>query len=64
MKIIMQLVIPKKKAMIKVKKVKMTPKFTINTKVVHAIKKLQALYNDDANEIIKQTTKEKNVIEN
>ena len=39
--------------------VKATPKTTINTKVVHAMKKLQALCNHDANKIIKQATQEK-----
>ena len=40
-----------------VKEVKTTPKITVNAKVVHLIKTLQALYNDDANKIIKQTAK-------
>ena len=33
--------------------VKVTPKTAINSKVVQAMKMLQALYNDDANKIIK-----------
>ena len=44
-------------------KVETTPKTTINAKV-HAMKKLQALYNNDANKIIKQATKEKSTIKN
>ena len=32
------------------------PKTTINAKVVQAMKKLQALYNDNANKIVKQAT--------
>ena len=44
--------------------VKITPQTTINAKVVQAMKKLQALYNDNANKIIKQVTKEKGAIEN
>ena len=31
-----------------------TPKTTLNQKVVYAIKNLQALYNEDANKIVKQ----------
>ena len=46
------------------KEVKATPQTTINTKVVQAMKKLQASYNNDANKIIKQATKEKGAIEN
>ena len=45
-------------------KVEKTPKTTINAKVVLTIKKLQALYNDDANKIIKKVTKEKSAIKN
>ena len=37
--------------------VKATPKTTVNKKVVCSIKKLQALYNNDANKIVKQATK-------
>ena len=44
--------------------VKVTPKPTINTKVVQAMKKLQALYNDHSNKIVKQATQEKNAIKN
>ena len=46
------------------KEVKVTRKFTINVKVVGAVKKLQALYRYDANKIIKQATEEKGTIEN
>ena len=45
-------------------KVEVTSHTTINAKVVCAIKKLQALCNDDANKIVEQATKEKIVIEN
>ena len=38
------------------KEVEATPKAIIGTKVVHAMKKLQASYNNDANRIIKQAT--------
>ena len=44
--------------------VKAAPQTTVNTKVVQAMKKLQALYNDDANKIVKQTTQEKSSIKN
>ena len=33
-------------------------KTTINIKVVHAMKKLQALYDDDANKIVKEAAQE------
>ena len=39
-------------------KVEATPQTTINAKVVPAIKKLQALYNHNANKILKQAAKE------
>ena len=39
--------------------VKVAPQTTINTKVVQAMKKFQALYNDDENKIIEQATQEK-----
>ena len=45
-------------------KIEVNPKTTINNKVVHAMKKLWALYNDDANEIIQQAAQEKSNIEN
>ena len=45
-------------------KVTAAPKTTINTKVVWAMKKLQASYNDNANKIIKQSVKEKDAIKN
>ena len=44
-------------------KVKATPQTTINVKVVPAMKKLQASYNNDTNKIIKQARKEKSAIE-
>ena len=44
--------------------VKANPKTFINAKVVGAMKRLQTLYNDDANKITKQATKEKSAIEN
>ena len=37
-------------------KVKATAQTPINAKVVQAMKKLQALYNNDANKVIKQAT--------
>ena len=37
----------------------MTPKTTLNPKVVHAIKNLQVLYNNDANNIVEQVAQEK-----
>ena len=40
-------------------KIKISPQATVNTKVVQAMKKLQALYNDDANKIIKEATEDK-----
>ena len=43
--------------------VKVTPQTTINAKVVQAMKKLHALYNDDANKTIKQATQEKIAVE-
>ena len=36
----------------------------IDVKVIRAMKKLQALYNDNANKIVEQATQEKNAIEN
>ena len=42
---------------------KVTPQ-TTNTKVVWAMKKLQAWYNDHANKIVKQAMQEKSAIEN
>ena len=45
-------------------KVEATPQTTINAKVVHAMKKLQTSYNDDANKIAKQSTQEKDAIKN
>ena len=39
----------------------MMPQTTIDVKVVQAIKKLQASYNNDAHKIIKQATLEKSV---
>ena len=44
--------------------VKATPKTTISAKVVQAMKKLQASYNDNASKIIEQATKEKSAIKN
>ena len=44
--------------------VEATPKTTINTKVVQAMKKLQALFNNSANKVIKQATQQKKAIEN
>ena len=44
-------------------KVKVTPQNAINAKE-HAMKKLQALHNNDANNIITQATKEKSAIKN
>ena len=46
------------------KEVKVTPNTTFNAKVVHAMKKLKASYNNNANKIIKQATQEKCAIEN
>ena len=45
-------------------KSKQPPKTTINAKVGQAMKKLQALYNDNANKIIEQAMQEKSAIEN
>ena len=45
-------------------KVNVTPKTTINAKVVHTRKKFQASYNDNANKIVKQATKGKSAIKN
>ena len=42
--------------------VKISPNTTVNAKVVQAMKRLQALYNDDANEIVEQAMNEKSVI--
>ena len=39
-------------------KIKVTPKTTLNPKVVHAMKNLQALYNNHANKIVKQAAQE------
>ena len=39
--------------------VKVSPQTTINTNMVQAMKKLQALYNDDANKFIKEATQDK-----
>ena len=36
-----------------------SPQITVNAKVIHAMKNLQALYNEDANKIIKETTQDK-----
>ena len=44
------------------KEFKATPMTTINTKVIHVIKKLQALYNDDANKILEEAAQERNKI--
>ena len=44
--------------------VKATPQTTINSKVVRAMKKLPASYNDDANKIIEKVTQEKSAIKN
>ena len=44
--------------------VEATTETTINAKVVLAMKKLQALYNDNANKFVEQTTKEKRAIKN
>ena len=44
--------------------VKVSPQTTINAKVVWAMRKLQASYNEDANKIIKEATQDKNAIEN
>ena len=41
------------------KEIKATLKTAIKAKVVHAVMKLQASYNHIANEIMKQSTKEK-----
>ena len=43
---------------------KANPQTTIKAKVVHAMKMLQTLYNDDANKIVKQATTEKSAIKN
>ena len=40
------------------------PHTTISTKVVSAMKMLQASFNNDANIIVKQATKEKSAIKN
>ena len=45
-------------------KVEVTPKTTINAKVTHAMKKLQALFDNGVNKIIKQAKKEKCAIKN
>ena len=37
---------------------------TVNIQVVQAMKKLQALYNNDANKIVDQGTQEKSAIKN
>ena len=42
----------------------MTPKTTVNAIVVQAMKKLQALYNDNANKIVKQAAWEESTNEN
>ena len=44
--------------------VKVSPQTTVNTKVVWAMKKLKALYNEDANKIIKEATPDKIAIKN
>ena len=44
--------------------VKVSPQTTVKAKVVWAMKKFQASYNDDANKIIEQATKEKSAIKN
>ena len=44
--------------------VKATPQTTIKTKVVGAMKKLKALYNNNANKNVKQATQEKSVVKN
>ena len=41
---------------------KITPHNTVNAEGVQAMKKLQALHNDDANKIVDQVTKEKGAI--
>ena len=46
------------------KEVEMTPKTTFNTKVVWALKKLQASNNNDANKTVKQATHVKGAIKN
>ena len=46
------------------KEVETRPKTIINSKVVQAMKQLQALYNDDANKIVKQAAQEKSTNEN
>ena len=43
-------------------KVEATRQTTINAKLVHKMKKLQALYNDNVNKIVKQAMKEKSAI--
>ena len=42
----------------------MTPKTTINAKVVQAIKKLQALYNNYTNKNVKQATQKRSANKN
>ena len=44
--------------------VKVSPQTTVTAKVVWALKKFQASYNEDANKIIKEATQDKNAIEN
>ena len=44
--------------------VKATPQTTINGKVVQAMKKLQASYNNNANKIVEQATQEKSANKN
>ena len=45
-------------------KVKATPHTTINAKVIRAMKKMQASYNDDAKKIVLQAAKEKSAVKN
>ena len=42
----------------------MSPKTTFNIKLVCAMKKLQALYNNDTNNIVKEPSQEKSAYEN
>ena len=44
--------------------VKATLKITINAKVVHAMKKLQALYNNNVNKIVNKAAQEKTANKN
>ena len=44
--------------------VKISPQTNVNAQVVWAMKKLQTLYNDDANKIAEQATNEKSAFEN